>query len=227
MKIKEIRAPSQARSQRTMGEVYRALDELLKERPFDRITISDLAIHADVAVGSIYARFKDKSSLLAGLHLKVTEEAISCLGPLSATSRWEGMSDAEMVETIMKAINRFYRQRTHILRATLIANLETIDKMRTDVWEVAIEKFTDLLVARSPKSDPAALQLAMKTIVRFTMAIMHQAIAVEWVDRWKGGVPRNLVLKELSHFCVDVIARAKESKSVNASRSKARKIAAS
>ncbi len=225
--IKEIRAPSQARSQRTMEEVYRALDELLKERSFDRITISDLATHADAAVGSIYARFKDKNSLLAGLHLKVSEEAINCLGPLSAVSKWEGASDTEMVEAIMKAINRFYRQRTHILRATLIANLETIDKMRTDVWEVAIEKFTDLLVARSPESDPAALLLAMKTIVRFTMAIMHQAIAVEWVDRWKGGVPRKLVLKELARFCVDVIARAKESKCTTVSKGQSRKMAAS
>lgn len=209
--INEIRAPSQARSQRTMEEVYRALDELLKERSFDRITITDLATYADVAVGSIYARFKDKNSLLAGLHLGVTEEAISCLEPLSAVSRWEGSSDSEMIQAIMKAINRFYRQRAHILRATLIANLETINKMRTDVWEVAIDRFTELLVARSPSSDPAALRAAVKTILRFTTGVMHQTIAVEWIDRWKGGVTRTTVLKELSRFCVDVIERAQKS----------------
>lgn len=207
--IEEIRAPSQARSQRTMEEVYRTLDELLKVRPFDRITISDLATNADVAVGSIYARFKDKNALLAGLHLRVTEEAIKCLGPLSAVSKWEGSSDSEMIKAIMKAVHRFYRQRTHILRATLIANMEIIDKMRTDVWEVAIDRFTNLLVTRSPTSDPAALRLAVKTIVRFTTGVMHQSIAVEWIDRWKGGVPRTLVLNELSQFCIDLIARAK------------------
>lgn len=208
--IDEIRAPSQARSQRTMEEVYRALDELLKERSFDQITIADLATHADVAVGSIYARFKDKNSLLAGLHLGVTEEAITCLEQLSAPSKWEGSSDSEMVQAIMKAINRFYRQRAYILRATLVANLETISKMRTDVWEAAIHRFTELLVARSPTRDPAALRAAVKIIVRFTTGVMHQSIAVEWIDRWKGGVSRATVLNELSRFCVDVIARAQK-----------------
>lgn len=208
--IDEIRAPSQARSQRTMEEVYRALDELLKERSFDQITIADLATRADVAVGSIYARFKDKNSLLAGLHLGVTEDAIYCLGQLSAPSKWEGSSDSEMIQAIVKAVNRFYRQRAYILRATLVANLETINKMRTDVWEAAVQRFTALLVARSPGSDPAALRDAVKIILRFTTAIVHQAIAVEWIDRWKGGVTRPTVLKELTRFCVDVVARAQK-----------------
>ena len=64
-----IRQPSQARSQRTMDEVYRALRELLRRKPFERITINELASEAGVAVGSIYARFKDKNALLAGLYL--------------------------------------------------------------------------------------------------------------------------------------------------------------
>lgn len=210
--IDEIRAPSQARSQRTMEEVYRALDELLRDRAFDRITISDLATHADAAVGSIYARFKDKNALLAGLHLRVSQQAITCLGPLSAASKWNDTSDVEMIRTILKGINRFYRRHAHILHAALLADLETIGKMRTDVWQVAVENFTALLVARSPESDPAELQLAVRTIVRFTTAIMHQSISIDWIDRWKGGIRNTQVLEELLRFSLDVIARAKTGK---------------
>ncbi len=194
-----------------MDELYRSLDVLLREKSFDKITISDLATHADVAVGSIYARFRDKNSLLAGLHLRVSEKAIECLGPLSAVSKWEDVPDKTMVDAILKAINRYYRGQTHILRATLAADLETIDRMRTDVWRTAVNNFTALLIARSPASDPAALRLAVKTMVRFTTALMHHSIAIEWIDRWEGGIRNRLVLEELSRFCVDVMAGASSS----------------
>lgn len=213
--IDEIRAPSQARSQRTMEEVYSSLDALLKVKAFDRITIADLAAHAEVAVGSIYARFKDKNALLAGLHLRVSQEAIACLGPLSASSKWKTSSDAEMVRAILKAVDRFYRNWAHILHAALMADLETIGKMRTDVWQVAVDNFTTLLIARLPQSDPAALRLAVKTIVRFTTAIMHQSISIGWIDRWKGGVRHGVVLDELTRFALDVISRAKTSTSTD------------
>lgn len=204
-----IRAPAQARSQRTMDGVYRSLDALLKTRPFDEITIADLASHADVAVGSIYARFKDKKALLAGLHLKVSDQAIACMGPLSATAKWEGRSDEEMVRAIMKSVDRFYRREAHVLGAAYLADTGHITEMRTKVWEAAVEKFTALLVARNPNSDPAELNLAVRIIVRLTTAVMMQSVLVDWIGRWKGGVPNVVALEHLSRFAIGTIARAR------------------
>lgn len=204
-----IRAPAQARSQRTMDEVYRSLDALLKVKPFDEITIADLATHADVAVGSIYARFKDKKALLAGLHLRVSDQAIACMGPLSAPAKWEGRSDSEMVRSILKAIDRFYRRDAHVLAAAYLADTGHITEMRTKVWQAAVDNFTALLVARSRDSDPGQLLLAMKIIVRMTTGVMMQTVLIDWISRWKGGVPNALVLDELTRFCVDAIARAR------------------
>ncbi|WP_374469611.1 TetR/AcrR family transcriptional regulator [Phenylobacterium sp.] len=204
-----IRAPSQARSQRTMDEVYRSLDALLKAKGFDQITIADLASHADVAVGSIYARFKDKKALLAGLHLQVSGQAITCLGPLSAPSKWQNASDEEMVRAILKSVDRFYRKQAHVLGAAYLAGAGNINEMRTRVWEAAIENFTDLLRSRYPGSDREQLHLAVKVMVRFVTAMMMQAILIDWIGRWKGGVPNALMLQELKRFCLDQIARAR------------------
>jgi len=206
--IDVIRAPAQARSQRTMDEVYRSLDALLKAKPFDEITIADLATHADVAVGSIYARFKDKKALLAGLHLKVSDQAIACMGPLSAPSKWEGRSDDQMVRAIMKSVDRFYRKEAHVLGAAYLADTGHITEMRTKVWEAAVENFTALLVARAPRSDPAQLHLAVKIIVRLTTAVTMQSVLIDWIARWKGAVPNTVALEHLSRFAVDTIARA-------------------
>lgn len=207
--IDVIRAPAQARSQRTMDEVYRSLDALLKTKPFDEITISDLATHADVAVGSIYARFKDKKALLAGLHLKVSDQAIACMGPLSAPAKWEDRSDDQMVRAIMKSVDRFYRREAHVLGAAYLADTGHITEMRTKVWEAAVERFTALLVARSPDSDPVQLHLAVRIIVRLTTAVTMQSVLIDWISRWKGAVPNVVALEHLSRFAVDTIARAR------------------
>ncbi|WP_068878012.1 MULTISPECIES: TetR/AcrR family transcriptional regulator [unclassified Phenylobacterium] len=206
--IDVIRAPAQARSQRTMDEVYRSFDALLKAKPFDEITIADLAAHADVAVGSIYARFKDKKALLAGLHLKVSDQAIACMGPLSAPSKWDGKSDDQMVRGIMKAIDRFYRRAAHVLGAAYLADTGHITEMRTKVWQAAVDNFTALLVARAPQSDPGQLHLAVKIIVRLTTAVAMQSVLIDWIGRWKGAVSNATALEHLSRFAVDTIARA-------------------
>lgn len=207
--IDVIRAPAQARSQRTMDEVYRSLDALLKTKPFDEITISDLATHADVAVGSIYARFKDKKALLAGLHLKVSDQAIACMGPLSAPAKWEGRTDDQMVRAIMKSVDRFYRREAHVLGAAYLADTGHITEMRTKVWEAAVENFTALLVARDPETDPAQLHLAVRIIVRLTTAVTMQSVLIDWISRWKGAVPNVVALEHLSRFAVDTIVRAR------------------
>lgn len=191
-----------------MDQVYNSLDLLLKKKDFNRITISDLATHANVAVGSIYARFKDKDALLAGLHLRSAEQMLACLEPLSASSRWRGRTDAEMVRAILRTIMRYYRRQSHILRAAFLADVRHIDESRTRVWQAAADSFTALLIHRSPRSDPIVLHSAVKAIIRFTTAAMNQAVLIDWIARWSGGIPNSRMLDELSRFAVDVIARA-------------------
>lgn len=197
-----------------MDDVYRSLDHLLKTKDFGRITIADLAAHANVAVGSIYARFKDKDALLAGLHLRAAEQMLACLGPLSAPARWMASSDSEMVGGILKTVVRYYRRQSHILRAAFLADVRHIDESRSRVWQAAIDSFTDLLVQRSPGGDPVMLRSAVRTIVRLTTASMNQMILIVWIGRWKGGISHSLMLDELSRWSVDVIARAQSGRAM-------------
>ena len=205
-----IRAPTQARSRKTMDDVYRSMEALLKERSFERITISDLATHADVAVGSIYARFKDKNALLAGLYLNTCDQAELCLEPLSATSRWTASGDERMVRSIMLAIDRFYRQQGHILVASVLANVTQIEAGRARVWNRALELFTALLASRSPDCDRTQLALAVKIALRFTTALMHQTIALGPMSKWGGRLSNKALIDEMVHMTLDLIARARE-----------------
>lgn len=57
----------QKRALETRSRILSALERLLAAREFEAISIADLARAADVAVGSVYSHFKDKSALLPAL----------------------------------------------------------------------------------------------------------------------------------------------------------------
>ena len=192
-----------------MDEVYRSMDALLRERSFDRITIADLATHADVAVSYIYARFKDKNELLAGVYLNSAYQAENCLGPLAAPSLWRQRSDEQMVRSIVGAIDRFYRQHGHVLVAAVLGNVEQIEASRLRVWRAALDAFTGLLADRAPEADVAALRLAVQIALRFVTSVMHQTMAIGPVSRWEGRVAHKLLLDELARMVLDLVARAK------------------
>lgn len=191
-----------------MDEVYRVMGELLKEKSFDQITISDLAKQADVAVGSIYARFKDKNALLAGLYLGTAEKAQSCLPALSSPKRWENAPTKDMLRKIFASIIRFYDREAHILKYAVIAEIPHIDETRASVLYPAIEQFTALLIARAPKADPKALNLVVRVMVRFTTAVMHQSVLIKQLSDWQGKITKQQLLDQLVRMASDLIADA-------------------
>jgi AcrR family transcriptional regulator len=204
-----IRAPSQRRSQRTMDEIFRALELLLKRRGFDRITITDLANEAGVAVGSIYARFRDKNALLTGLYIGVATDAKTGLQRLSSAERWEGVTTERMIRSVVVATIRFYRLNAPVLRAATIADLADVAEMRVVVWMTAIDRFTELLAERAPAADVQKLNLAVRVIVRFFTALVHQSVLVGgFLTRWDGAISNRELIQQMSQFATDIVARA-------------------
>ncbi|MFI9534781.1 TetR/AcrR family transcriptional regulator [Nocardia fusca] len=52
------------RVRKTRSALHRALIELMMERPYDRITVSDVIARADVGRSTFYAHYRDKDELL-------------------------------------------------------------------------------------------------------------------------------------------------------------------
>src|SRR5262245_20324689 len=68
-----VRQPKQRRSQESLERVIRESMRLLEENGFQGFTIQDVSRRADVAVGTIYARFGNKESLLRAVHRQAME----------------------------------------------------------------------------------------------------------------------------------------------------------
>jgi AcrR family transcriptional regulator len=62
-----IHPPKQRRSHATLTRLLQAAQELLEERPFSDVSVSDIVERAGSSVGAFYARFEDKQALLESL----------------------------------------------------------------------------------------------------------------------------------------------------------------
>ncbi len=58
---------AQARSRETRDKLLRALEDLLRDRDFEAITIADLAKQAGLAVGTVYRRFENKDAFIPAI----------------------------------------------------------------------------------------------------------------------------------------------------------------
>lgn len=54
----------QSRSRATRDKLLKALEELLKDRTFEQISVADIARQAGLAVGTVYRRFENKEALI-------------------------------------------------------------------------------------------------------------------------------------------------------------------
>ncbi|MEQ8404590.1 MAG: TetR/AcrR family transcriptional regulator [Oceanicaulis sp.] len=54
----------QARSKKTRDSIVAALDRLLKQRPFEQVSVAEIAREAGVSVGAVYTRFENKDALI-------------------------------------------------------------------------------------------------------------------------------------------------------------------
>jgi len=70
-----------------MDRVLEALETLLDKKPFERITMIELAQRSGTDTSSIYARFKDKNTRVLGVHARLQERAFPCLEKLAGMQR--------------------------------------------------------------------------------------------------------------------------------------------
>ena len=54
----------QRRSRESRRKIVAAFDAALKEKPFDQVSVAEIAERAGVAVGTVYQRFKNKDALI-------------------------------------------------------------------------------------------------------------------------------------------------------------------
>lgn len=97
----------QERSRRTASAIVRVTRELIRDRPFDDLSVSEIASRAGTSIGGFYARFKNKDALLEVIGVAVMLEAGTAVDELVEQLR--GQCAAAVVRSWAHTLVRVFR----------------------------------------------------------------------------------------------------------------------
>lgn len=188
------RGYKQHRSLQTFERLLSAAEELLAERPFDDISVSDICVRAGHSVGAFYRRFESRDGLLQVLHERYTERAIHLQSTALSPARWEGVPLGEMLERVIAEIVQVTRQNTNFLLATahLAISDQTVASREGRIHAEFQACMTRLILLRvdsighpRPRAAAAFCALQLRAVLFYRLELvqsMHLA-ADEMTDR--------------------------------------------
>jgi AcrR family transcriptional regulator len=137
-KLGRVNAPKQARSEKRMQDIIQALESLLDGRTFEEITIPDIAARAGCVPASIYARFKDKTSILVALHESIRDRQIARIDESMRLDRHENLSLDESLLLICRGLANHYSRNKNLLRPSyLLGDSEVFERAASNMRHAA------------------------------------------------------------------------------------------
>ena len=145
MDQKWAKVPCQRRSAATLERLLDAAERLLLEKSFGDLPITDIAAQAGYSVGAVYARFRDKESLLRCLEERLVADICAISDSALAPAEWQGATLVEVASEVATLMVRIHRERMGILREML--SRAHLDPITGDCIERAVRHVCDRLVA--------------------------------------------------------------------------------
>lgn len=107
----------QARSRESARRIVEAVEGLLKEKPFDQLTMAEIAMRADMTPGAIYRRFESKEALLPAIfdrYRTILSDWSDRVSVEAVTTQTNTLSEA--IELIVCETYKAFKQHAHIFR---------------------------------------------------------------------------------------------------------------
>jgi AcrR family transcriptional regulator len=175
--LPKVRAPKQARSQKTITRILKAFDALLEQKPLDRITVAEVARRARASIPSLYARFDGKEALLVAAHETFKEETIASMSEFFAPERWNGVAVDEIARRTAADLVRLYQTRRNLLRAVLLSDSPIIYERFALLARHLSEQLAALLIPRLEVAETRPAEEGIDFGVRAALALLqHQLL---------------------------------------------------
>lgn len=173
---KRIFEPRQRRSRETLARVLDAFVDLLEKKPFEQITMMELAHRAKIAVTSIYARFEDKPALVLAAHERHRDEMIGEIDRILDPARWRGSSLEIIVREVIARVIADRRPRTALLRAALLVNDRDVYERAAQISRHVSERMAALLAPHLPWLPEPECERVIDFALRATTSILQQRL---------------------------------------------------
>lgn len=197
--------PQQERSRETLERFLAAAEELILEVGPEAVTVKQIAARAGSSVGSFYARFPDKESLLRCVFQRFYEQAVATVDAVLAPARWQEASARELIESAMAFVVRIFREKRALIVAltTRAARDPDLGAMGQRVGERIAARISEVLRQRNevvahPNPDQA-IAFAVWLVLG---ALNSRALgATEARDL----IPEDIIRHELSHMAISYV----------------------
>jgi len=145
-----IRPPRQLRTQQSLERLLDAAELLLRDKDFEDIPVSEIALRAETSVASFYRRFKDKNALLHGLHQRFFDEALATADMALDGQRWEGANIREILGSVIPFLIEVIQQQEMLQRAVyrLALSDAAMRERSLRLRRYVLGGLSDLLLAR-------------------------------------------------------------------------------
>ena len=199
-----IRPPRQARTQQSLERLLDAAEEMLREKEFDDIHVSEVARRANTSVAGFYRRFKDKDALLHALHERFNEEAFATADDALAADRWQGAGIAEILVEIFPFLIKAMQSHEALDRAIYQRALtdELMRERSRKLTRYVVDGLSALLLDRRVEIHHPNPELAVRFALLQAVAFLtqHYTVGVRDVDRTH--MSDTLIARELSTSCL-------------------------
>ena len=176
VQLDRVYAPRQARSRQTLKRVLDVFVALLSKKPFEEITMAELARRSKIAVTSIYARFENKQALVLAAHERHREEMISAIDKLLDPAAWRGAPLEVIIREVLSRVIADRRSRLPLLRAALLINDREVYQRAAQIARHVSERMAILLAPHLDWMPPAERERTIDFALRSATSVLQQRL---------------------------------------------------
>jgi AcrR family transcriptional regulator len=181
VKLEWVRAPQQDRSQATLDRILDATEKLLVKKTFEEISVADIVKKGRSSIGSFYARFPDKDSLLLVLQERFYTESRLTAEAALEPANWENVPLSTIIPSVVTFMCETYADRIGLRRA-LLARMVTDERFRrpaTELSKQVCRLLADLLQLRRREIQHPDVPLAVDICHRIVFSTLDQHYTFE------------------------------------------------
>jgi AcrR family transcriptional regulator len=159
-----------------MTRILDAFEGLLRSRPYAQLMINDIAREAKTGASSIYARFRDKRSILLAVQDRLRERARSYFEELYNPDCWADTGLEAALERVVRGNLAWHRQNRNIIKSSLLMDDRDILEAISNAFSPVNLKFSLFLQHHDPKLKQAVAINAAARFLRMMLAVFHQMV---------------------------------------------------
>lgn len=195
-----VKAPCQARSQRTLARILDAAEELILETGSVAFTVAEVARRGRSSVGSLYARFSGKDALLRSVFERFVEQAEATVASALAAERWQGAPMGTIIHATVAFAVQVFEERRPLIAALILRAIDDTEMfgLAERLSVTTAEKLLVLGEQRRAEIGHPDLPVAMRFLTWSVLCSLEANALHRSAD---GALDRQALIAELTRMC--------------------------